>query len=135
MEQFSSTAYIESDLIGPEKTSLTYPIRCLLNEKIDLSKYGTGVRHIYFAPIISDKLDGIVEPYVRYLPEKKEIEVRFKMDAKASKEATLERFYELFIEQMANTLLGVKKLPDFDLNSLIRDCKQLGFYYLKVDHN
>ena len=80
MEAFSSTAYIESELLGLEKASMTYPFRCLLNDKIDLSRYGDSVQHIYFAPIVSDKLNGITDPYCRYLKNKKELEVRFKIE-------------------------------------------------------
>ena len=127
MEQFSSTAYIESKLLGPEKTSMTYPLRCLLNEKIDLAKYGNTVSHIYFAPIVSKMLEGITTPYFRFKAIKGEIDVRFQLNLDKATEANSGAYFGLLLQGLIDQLSTANLPEDFKFDNFKKDLLGLRF--------
>ncbi len=131
MEQFSSTAYIESDLLGLEKTSMTYPFRCLLNERIDLAKYGDAVRHIYFAPVVSQKAEGFIEPYCRYKADSRELEIRYKLDVDHAVAADLAAYFQMMVHGLVDGITVNFFPSDFDILNFKADLFSLDFGELK----
>lgn len=69
MEQFSNFTFVKQ--LSPEelegKFNMSYRIKVLLNERIDLSKYGNAIRHISFSPLIGE----VFPPISEYMPTEK----------------------------------------------------------------
>jgi hypothetical protein len=51
MEQFVDFTFMKSMDLG-SKADMSYRLRCLLNEQIDLTKYGHTVQSILISPLI-----------------------------------------------------------------------------------
>ena len=54
MEQFSNFTFVKQislEVLG-RKFNMSYRLNCLLEEQIDLTKYGEGFKHISFSPLI-----------------------------------------------------------------------------------
>lgn len=63
-----------------DKAHLVKEIEQVLNDKLDLSRYGAGLQSIRFVPLALQPGDRIHEEEIKYAPRKKELTLKLKLD-------------------------------------------------------
>lgn len=104
------------------KVDMSYQLRCLLNESIDLSIYGKTVESILFSPIIGP----IFEPESEYDSLKKELRLEFYIEPEEAIQSDHLQFFHLHLDGLIKALDGLEYPPeDFDHQKLIEDIEDL----------
>ena len=122
MEQFSDFTFIKQLDLG-SKFNMSYRLRVLLNEQIDLAKYGNAVQSILFSPLVGE----VFPPESKYVLDKKELEVEFFMEPEKSVEATEAAFFEQMLNGLITAIKEMKLPEDFDVESFEADLRALTF--------
>lgn len=127
MEQFSDFMFMKDVDLG-SKFNMSYRLRCLLNESINLTEYGKEVQSILFSPIIGE----VVSPKSRYNKKKQSLILEYFIEPSEAIKADEYRFFHLLLNGIISSIKDLKKLPeDFDYISLIQDLKSLPFEQMK----
>ena len=87
-----------------------------LNEKINLSKYGTGLERIVFVAIAVTEGDTIHEEKIKYSGRKKEIKLYLKMNFEEANSGNENDFLQQFANLYLDAIPYFKKhrVKDFD---------------------
>ena len=126
MKQFNDATFME-DLGTDSKFNMSYRLKELLNETLDLKHYSISVASILFSPVIGN----VLVPKSRYLPKKKELSIEFFMDPEEAVQATEEEF---FYQMRDGFIAAINEMPlpaDFDIIQFTEDVNDLRFDQLK----
>lgn len=122
-EQFIDFAFM-MDIDLSSKFAMSYRLRCLLNESLNLSNYGKSILTILFSPIIGSVLD----PENSFDALEKELRLEFYIAPEAVIEATEEAFFIMHIEGLLAALEQLPLTPenfDFDFEKFKEDLEAL----------
>lgn len=129
MEQFSNFTFVKQislEVLG-SKFNMSYRLKCLLEEQIDLTKYGEGVKHISFSPLIGE----VFPPISEYIPSEKTLEVQYLIAPQQAIEADETQFFRLMLEQFIAAMEEMELPEDFDFALFKEDLKALRFEQLQ----
>ena len=129
MEQFSNFTYIKQidlDTIG-SKFNMSYRLKCLLAEQIDLSKYGDAIQHISFSPLIGE----VFSPESKYNPSTKKLKVEYLMNPEQAIEVKEAQFFQLMLEGLVGAIEEMQLPEDFDFEQFKKDVLSLRFEQLQ----
>ena len=129
MEQFSNFTFVKQvslEVLG-SKFNMSRRLNCLLEEQIDLTKYGEAVKHISFSPLIGE----VFPPISKYIPSENTLEVQYLMDPQQAIEADEAQFFRLMLEQFIAAMEEMELPQDFDLPLFKEDLKSLRFEQLQ----
>jgi hypothetical protein len=129
MEQFSNFTYIKQidlDTIG-SKFNMSYRLKCLLEEQIDLSKYGDAIQHISFSPLIGE----VFPPESKYNPSKKKLKVEYLMNPEQAIEVNEPQFFQLMLEGLMQAMEEMNLPGGFDFETFKKDVLGLRYEQLK----
>ena len=128
MEQFTDLTFMKSIDLG-DKAYMSYRIRCLLNQTINLVKYGSTVQAILISPFIGSAFS----PESEYDLHKKQLIVDFRMDLNRAIEVNEPQFFHLMIEGMIEAMQEMELPEGFDFESFKKDIEALRFEQLPVN--
>ncbi len=128
-EQFSNFTYIkEIDLesLG-DKFNMSYRLKLLLEEALQLSDYGEAIQHIAFSPVIGE----VFSPESRYDPSRKKLTLEFFMDPEHAVSCTESEFFYAMLHAFLQAMED-SRLPDgFDFEAFKEDLEELQFEQLQ----
>ena len=105
------------------KFNMSHRLKTLMEEKINLAKYGEAVQHISFSPLIGE----VFPPISEYIPSEKTVEVQFLMNPKQAIEVNEPQFFQLMLDGLVQAMEEIN-LPDgFDFETFRKDV--LGLQY------
>lgn len=125
-QQFFIGGYSKENTDAKEhQWQILYGFKLLLEKEIDLKKYGSRVKKIFFAPFIDIEL---VDNHPAYFPRKKEINVVFEIPLDVIKTATDEEYFGILRKGFLNAV-GLIKLPEekFDFPGFKQDVLDLQY--------
>lgn len=127
MKQFNDATFME-DLGTDSKFNMSYHLKELLNETLDLKHYSISVASILFSPVIGN----VLVPKSRYLSKKKELSIEFFMDPEEALQATEKEF---FYQMRDGFIAAINEMPlpaDFDIIQFVEDVNDLRFDQLNT---
>jgi hypothetical protein len=128
MEQFVDFTFMKSMDLG-SKADMSYRLRCLLNEQIDLTKYGHTVQSILISPLIG----SFLSPESEYLPNEQRLNVEFDIDPQKAMDLDEAAYFQLMLNSFVQTIEEMKRPEDFDFESFKKDVEALRFEQLPVN--
>lgn len=105
-----------------------YRVGCLLNERIDLLKYGSTVRSILSSPLIGSTLS----PESKYDSYKKQLVVEFEIDPQQAIDLNEAAYFQLLLHHFLKAIENMERPQDFDFEAFRSDVQQLKFEQLPV---
>ena len=130
MEQFSNFTFVKQ--ISVEKLkgkfNMSYRLKTLMEEKIDLAKYGKTVQHISFSPLIGE----VFPPISEYIPSEKTLEVQFLMNPEQATKVDEAHFFQLMLEGLIQAMEEMELPEGFDFVNFKRDTLNLQYDQLPV---
>ena len=126
MEQFLDATFMKQLNLG-SKFNMSYRLRVLLNEQIDLAKYGTGVQSILFSPIIGE----VFPPKSTYSRRYRKLTVEFFLDPEKAVQATEEEFFYQMLDGLIEAIKAMKLPKKFDIEQFEEDLRKLKFEQVK----
>lgn len=125
-----TTAFETGAIFWHEQEDKAYFVRqvcVLLNETLQLSRYGTGMAHLLFVPIAVRPTNKIHEERIRYSKTKATLTMYLKMDYAAVAVATEEDMLRLLAALYLRGLGEAPwhRIPDFDGQRLCRDVAEV----------
>ena len=127
MEQFTDFTYMKSMDLG-SKANMSYRLRSLLNEEIDLARYGDNVQSVLISPLIGSTLT----PESKYIPHKKRLNVEFEIDSKKAMDLNEADYFKLMLESFIYAMEEMQLPEDFDFEQFKKDVLSLRFEQLPV---
>jgi len=127
MEQFTDFTYMKSMDLG-SKANMSYRLRSLLNEEINLSRYGGDVQSVLISPLIG----SILTPESKYVPNKKRLNVEFKIDSKKAMELNEAGYFKLMLASFINAMEEMELPKGFNFEQFKKDVLSLRFEQLPV---
>lgn len=100
-------------------------IEDVMNKRLDLSKYGTGLKKIYFVPMAIDADNEIHEEIFKYSGRRKDLEIHLKLNL--DKINTVPEFLQQVAELFYHSISKYKKhrIKNFDIAAFQKDVEQL----------
>ena len=126
MEQFTDFTYMKSMDLG-SKANMSYRLRSLLNEEIDLARYGDNVQSVLISPLIGSTLT----PESKYIPHKKRLNVEFEIDSKKAMDLNEADYFKLMLESFIYAMEEMQLPEDFDFEQFKKDVLSLRFEQLQ----
>lgn len=108
-----------------EKGIIIHSLSDLLNERLQLSKYGSGIREFNFTAIIEPQ--AFFPTKYRYLKARQRVDAEIRIDYEQAMATSIETFKSLVAQNylQAIDLLAEKNIADFDLLSFRHDLQEL----------
>lgn len=130
MEQFSDFTFVKQislETLGG-KFNMSYRLKTLLEEKIDLAKYGEVIQHISFSPLIGE----VFPPISEYIHPEKTLEVQYLVNPEQAIEVSESQFFQLMLEKMIHTMEDMDLPKGFDFETFKKDVLDLQYEQLPV---
>ncbi|MEN0004185.1 MAG: hypothetical protein AAF798_08580 [Bacteroidota bacterium] len=129
MEQFSNFTYIKQIPIElmQDKFNMSYRIKCLLEEHINLSNYGVAVRHIFISPLIGE----VFIPESIYSASEKKLEVQFLINPDQAVAVSEAQFFRIMLEGFLQAMEEMELPYGFNFKVFRKDVEALQFAQLK----
>lgn len=125
MEQFVDFTYMQDIDIG-SKANMSFRLRSLLNENIDLAKYGDTIESIHFSPLIG----SVLTPDSEYFPYEKQLNLEFYIDPEEAIDLEEQQFFQLLLDEFIKAMEEMELPEGFDLDSFKEDLRTLQFNQL-----
>ncbi|MEN0006075.1 MAG: hypothetical protein AAF798_18130 [Bacteroidota bacterium] len=127
MKRYFSDFAFMADIDLGEKFNMSYRLRSLLNEKIDLPKYGKAIQYILISPIIG----SVLTPESEYISHKKELDVEFEIDPQVALDLNAASYFRLMRDGFLRAMEAMELPEDFDFVSFKADVQALRFEQLR----
>lgn len=127
MDQFSDFTYMKDIDLG-NKANMSYRLRVLLNECIDLNQYGEAVQSISFSPMIG----SVLTPESNYIPYKKKLILEFYMEPKQAISVSEATFFQQMLDGFLMSMKEMDLPKGFDFIRFEQDLKRLRFDQVPV---
>jgi len=127
MEQFTDLTFMKSMDLG-SKANMSYRIRCLLKQNIDLNHYGDAVQTVLISPFIGSSFS----PESEYDPVKKELVVDFRIAPQQAIDLNEADYFQLMLESFIYAMEEMQLPEDFDFEQFKKDVLSLRFEQLPV---
>lgn len=126
MEQFTDLTFMKNIDLG-NKSNMSYRIRCLLNQAVDLTKYGSVVQSILISPFIGSAFT----PGSEYDPHDKQLIVDFEIDPQQAIDLDEEHYFQLMLGSFIQAIEEMDLPKGFDFPSFKKDVSRLQFEQLR----
>ena len=127
-ESFLDFAYVKKMDLG-EKFNMSYRIRCLLNENIDLSSYGHSIKKIMISPLIG----SFQEPRSVYGRRNRKLTVEFDISPQKALDCDERQFFKLMITRFLEAIAEMERPKGFNFQQFKKDVEALRFEQLPVN--
>lgn len=126
MEQFTDFTFMKSMDLG-SKSNMSYRLRSLLNEQINLAKYGDNVQSVLISPLIG----SILVPESKYIPGEKRLNVEFEIPPSKAIDLNEADYFQLMLESFIHAMEEMQLPEDFDFEQFKKDVLSLRFEQLQ----
>jgi len=109
------------------KANMSYRLRSLLNEQIDLARYGDSVQSVLISPLIGSRLS----PESEYIPHKKRLNVEFIIDPQKAMDSDEATYFQLMLESFIQAMEEMELPEGFDFETFRKDVLNLRFEQLQ----
>jgi hypothetical protein len=126
MKQFTDFTFMKSMDLG-SKADMSYRLRMLLNEKIDLAHYGGVVQSVLFSPLIG----SFLSPESQYVSQEKQLIVEFDIDPQQAIDLAEAPYFQLMLDSFLQAMEDMDLPEGFDFETFKKDVSALQFEQLQ----
>ncbi len=126
MNQFSDFTFMQSLDLGT-KANMSYRLRSLFNEQIELAQYGNAVQSILISPLIG----SILSPQSAYKSEQKRLIVEFEIPVEKALNLDEAAYFKLMLHSFIKAIQKMDLPSDFNFKTFQKDLKALRFEQLQ----
>jgi hypothetical protein len=126
-QPFVVSGILEENIATKVAIENTGLLRDALNDHLNLSTYGTGLRGISFFFIVTAPEDKIHHEYTRYSSKERELHLQLRLPYETVLHASREEVLLMMVHTYLNGLknyLPKKKIQDFDTATFLRDVER-----------
>jgi len=126
MEQFTDLTFMRNIDLG-DKANMSYRIKCLLNQTIDLTKYGDAVQAILLSPFIGSSFS----PESEFDLNNKQLIIDFKITPQQAIDLNESAYFQLMLESFIQAMENMELPEGFDFETFKKDVLNLRFEQLQ----
>lgn len=108
-----------------QKVKRAVQIQRKLNKAIDITKYGEGIRSIFFAPLAVPPDDKFHTNENRYWHDKKMLHIYQQLDWEKVNHTDSEGYNQMVVELLIQSVVNLNFEVDFDMDRFISDLKKV----------